>query len=80
MSRSFINLRRALFGVSCAIVFGFGGTQALAAPARATMDYCSWYEREICMDYCVNLHGEGNAVGRCYRFGSPHYTCECVLM
>jgi hypothetical protein len=30
MSRSFIQLRRALFGVSCAVVFGFGGTRAFA--------------------------------------------------
>jgi hypothetical protein len=30
MSRSFINLRRALFGVSCVIVFGFGATEAFA--------------------------------------------------
>jgi hypothetical protein len=34
MSRSFIYLRRALFGVSCTIVFGLGATQALAEPPR----------------------------------------------
>ena len=32
MSRSFIYLRRALFGTSCAVVFGFGASQALATP------------------------------------------------
>jgi hypothetical protein len=32
MSRSLSNLRRVLFGVSCAIVFGFGATEALAGP------------------------------------------------
>ena len=30
MSRSLINLRRALLGVSCVVVFGFGATQAFA--------------------------------------------------
>jgi hypothetical protein len=38
MSRSFINLRRVLFGVSCAIVFGFGATQAFAYPGLGV--YC----------------------------------------
>jgi hypothetical protein len=32
MSRSCIYLRRVLFGVSCAVVFGFGATQAFAMP------------------------------------------------
>ena len=31
MSRSWIRLRRVLFGVSCAVVFGFGATHAAAA-------------------------------------------------
>lgn len=34
MSRSFIHPRRALFGVSCAIVLGFGATEALANARR----------------------------------------------
>lgn len=32
MSRSSIYLRRALFGTSCAVVFGFGASQAFATP------------------------------------------------
>jgi hypothetical protein len=32
MSRSFIQLRRVVFGASCAIVFGFGATQLAATP------------------------------------------------
>jgi hypothetical protein len=32
MTRSFINLRQALFGVSCTIIFGAGATQAFAGP------------------------------------------------
>jgi hypothetical protein len=34
MSRSFIRLRRALFGVSCTVVFGFGATQAFGSGSR----------------------------------------------
>lgn len=36
MSRSFIYLRRALFGTSCVIVFGLGANQALAVPQQGT--------------------------------------------
>jgi hypothetical protein len=32
MNVSFVHLRRILFGTSCAIVFGFGATQAFAEP------------------------------------------------
>ncbi len=32
MSRSFIHLRWALLGASCAVVFGFGATTAVAEP------------------------------------------------
>ncbi len=32
MSVSFAHLRRIVFGTSCAIVFGFGATQAFAEP------------------------------------------------
>lgn len=34
MSRSFIRLRRAMFGVSCTVIFGFGATDALAVTER----------------------------------------------
>jgi hypothetical protein len=50
MSRSFIHLRRALFGVSCTIVFGFGATQALAEPQgdRVSELNCRPFE-ELCV-------------------------------
>lgn len=40
MSRSFIYLRRLLFGTSCTIVFGFGATQALATPQQTAAWAC----------------------------------------
>jgi hypothetical protein len=50
MSRSFIRLRRALFAVSCAVVFGFGATQAFAEPqtASARQIRCAIYETTCC--------------------------------
>lgn len=70
MSRSFINLRRALFGTSCAIVFGFGATQALSwplPPGGLDADNCTeWY----CDEYCLQNYGEG---GSCSRTG-----CLCT--
>ncbi len=61
MSRSFIHLRRALFGVSCAIVFGFGATQALAEPQGNTVSSLNCRPLEtlcVCEDgseTCVRL-------------------------
>jgi hypothetical protein len=50
MSRSFINLRRALFGTSCAIVFGFGATQALAGAPQMGVN-SQW----ACRPYPIEL-------------------------
>ena len=55
MSRSVSNLRRALFGVSCHIVFGFGASQALASPAQAALPPVCSVEMEA---YCAELCGE----------------------
>jgi hypothetical protein len=74
MSRSFIHLRRALFGASCAIVFGFGATQALAAPGSVGDSECLSYQQQACSDRCA-LYG---AKGRCSRVGS-WVDCECYL-
>ncbi len=41
MSRSFTHLRRALLGVSCAVTFGFGVSEALAKPQpAAAIPFC----------------------------------------
>ncbi len=58
MSRSFIYLRRALCGTSCAIVFGFGATQAFAEPQTgpARQIRCEIYETRCPCNgsyYCV---------------------------
>lgn len=41
MSRSWIRLRRTLFGVSCAVVFGLGATRANAASGEEQAMACS---------------------------------------
>lgn len=77
MSRSFIHLRRALFGTSCAIVFGFGATEAFATPQRgstppACVPFNSSY-RWMCERYCMGLMG---ANGEC---NPDTNTCECFF-
>lgn len=72
MSRSFIYLRRTLFGVSCAVVFGFGATQALAAPQHAGPEMCSFsgtYLDPACWSHCTE---RGFHAGECYN-----YSCWC---
>lgn len=76
MSRSFINLRRALFGTSCVIVFGFGATEVLAAPAQASKRNPCYEElHNYCADQC-RLQGE-HLTGYCNGIG-PYFWCECV--
>lgn len=76
MSRSFIHLRRALFGVSCAIVFGFGATQAFAAPQETTRGgTCTPYApgaNAYCHDWCLS---QGHPGGKCVLDG----TCACLI-
>lgn len=65
MSRSFIHLRRALFGVSCAIVFGFGASEALAAPEPAQYGACQmtgyvYFPPDgVCPEDCSNGYCDG---------------------
>ncbi len=75
MSISFVHLRRILFGASCAIVFGFGATQALASPMQAagSLEFCTASETAICNDYCAATFGEG----RCRKF-QGRVNCSCV--
>ncbi|HEX8274924.1 MAG TPA: hypothetical protein VF615_19980 [Longimicrobiaceae bacterium] len=74
MSHPFIHLRRVLFGTSCAIVFGFGATQALASPTQvASSLLCTASETAICNDYCAATFGEG----RCRKFDG-RVQCSCV--
>lgn len=74
MSRSFMYLRRVLFGTSCAIVLGFGATQALASPAQAASSLlCTASETAMCNDYCAATLGEG----RCRKFDG-RVQCSCV--
>ena len=68
MSRSFIYLRRALFGASCTIVFGFGATQAMANPDLAREGRCmlTGYAYMppvgVCPeDYCGNGYCDGHS-------------------
>ncbi|HEU0076616.1 MAG TPA: hypothetical protein VFQ76_03140 [Longimicrobiaceae bacterium] len=77
MSRSFIYLRRAVFGVSCAIVFGFGATQASAGPQLDTIA-CDVYgdptsESYKCTQFCQSrgLYGGGHC--------AANGTCECLM-
>jgi hypothetical protein len=78
MNRSFIQLRRALFGASCAIVFGFGAAQALASPAPAAFYGCTEKEEQACNDTCRKLWGP-SAVGDCLGYGGGFYQCECGI-
>jgi hypothetical protein len=74
MSRSFTYLRRTLFGASCAVVFGFGATQALAAPLQARSEMCSLegtYLDPACWSFC-NQHGFD--AGEC-----TNNSCWCYL-
>jgi hypothetical protein len=75
MSRSFIKLRRVVFGVSCAVVFGFGATQAAASPERAgpAPKECHWEVGMYCQQNCASqgLYGrcqeeDGFPVCRCF--------------
>lgn len=73
MSLSFVHLRRILFGASCALVFGFGATQALASPAQTAFYGCTTWDKQRCNNYCAaNYPG---SVGRCTDFGG--YQCQC---
>lgn len=76
MSRSFIYLRRALFGTSCAIVFGFGATQAFGAPAAPSFNGCLDHQRVQCQTHCEIVWGP-YAVSTCYA--TRDYTSfDCV--
>jgi len=75
MSRSLIYLRRALFGVSCAIVFGFGATQAFGYPQLDTIT-CDVYNPDSgykCTQFCQSrgLYGGGHC--------SLDGLCECLM-
>ena len=75
MSRSLSNLRRVLFGVSCAIVFGFGATQALAGPPGPGGLWPPNPYNGSCMliDECSDYCGWYGADGYCDRY----YNCLC---
>ena len=76
MSRSFINLRRVLFGVSCTIVFGFGASEALASPTFPGWPYvwtCTPETQQRCEDFCA---GNG-ALADCRRDSNDNSICTC---
>lgn len=74
MSISFVHLRRILFGTSCAIVFGFGASQALAAPVQAAKGGgCFYYQVQECNNYCSFNYG---LQGRCTS-SVDSYDCAC---
>ncbi|HEU0076617.1 MAG TPA: hypothetical protein VFQ76_03145 [Longimicrobiaceae bacterium] len=75
MRRWSIRLRRVLFGVSCAVVFGSGATQALAAPdpelppglacpqsSEPGEPYYSFY----CAQGCIEQAGYCGSDGMCH--------------
>jgi len=72
MSRSFIHLRQILFGTSCVVVFGFGASQALAAPVQAANGGCFYYQQQECSYYCSNYALQS----RCNNLGDE-YECVC---
>jgi hypothetical protein len=75
MSRSFVYLRRALFGVSCAVVFGFGASQALAAPRQALTDGTCVKGDPGAIAYCRSYcQSQGYRDGTCTRIGF----CGCL--
>ena len=72
MSRSFTYLRRILFGTSCAIVFGFGATQASARDPEQVHTCPAtgyYYPSEL----CVTLIGGGCVRAVC----DPGGYCQC---
>ena len=73
MRISLNRLRRILFGTSCAVVFGFGASQALASPAQAAFYGCTVWQDMQCQNYCAGL----GAQGRCTNFGI--YDCQCYF-
>ena len=71
MSRSLSNLRRALFGTSCVIVFGFGATEALAnVPDDPFGAAChdGWEPNEACLAECAG-----------YRVYCMNDRCLCAM-
>jgi hypothetical protein len=77
VSRSFARLRRALLGVSCTVVFGFGAPQAFAKPnpepepgpvaCLTTSDQGQPYYTFYCAQGCVEQVGycDGDGFCRC---------------
>lgn len=63
--------RRWVFGAGTAVVLGFGGTQALAAPAPASIDQRVCDER-LCDRLCQSV---GSIGGVCNEDGF----CVCYL-
>ena len=73
MSSSFIKLRRVVFGISCAVVFGFGATQAAPGRARPLPKECYWELGMYCQQNCASqgLYGQcqeedGMPICRCF--------------
>lgn len=77
MSRSFIHLRRAMFGVSCTVVFGFGATQAFATdpePVPTVRELCiagTQEGHEYCETWCWATY---NRSGFCHHYWGY---CDC---
>jgi len=79
MSRSLRNLRRALSGISCIVVFGVGATEALATDPNPvpTPVVCLMGAPEghaYCDDYCWSTYGRP---GFCSEVRGG---CDCYWM
>lgn len=81
MRISFIHLRRFVFGTSCAVVFGFGATQALGSPTPATFSTCSEEGQQQCNDICRRTWGgPGSCTGEWKGTGGKLMVdCECSI-
>jgi len=58
-------IRGAVFGVAAAAALGFGGTQAVAAPAASQQG--AWCDERLCDLFCSSITGFGGTCqsGRC---------------
>lgn len=70
MSRSFIHIRRVLFGVSCTIVFGFGATHAFAERTSQYCEYGTPWADATCQADCT---ATGSNFGWCEETSQ----CKC---
>ena len=75
MAGSLPTLRRILFGLSCATVFGFGAAQAFGSPGRAAPPRLCPHDANDPQPYYSQQCSEGCAEGIGYC--GMDYLCHC---